>query len=55
MAKLAPPVYNFPGHYIKETYLPSNLKRTIYYKPKDIGYEEKIKNRQKRGKNGENN
>ncbi len=45
--------HNYPGGYVKEDYLPENLKGTIYYKPSECGYEAKIKKRQKkRGKNG---
>ncbi len=45
--------HNYPEGYVKEDYLPKNLKGKIYYKPSESGYEEKIKKRQKkRGKNG---
>lgn len=34
--------HNFPGHYVKQEYFPSQAK---YYQPTDIGYEAKIKAR----------
>ncbi len=35
--------HNFPGHFIKEKYLPENLKGKKYYFPSDQGFEEEIK------------
>lgn len=40
--------YKYPheyGGYVKETYLPDELKGKIYYKPKETGYEKTIKER----------
>ena len=46
--------YKYPhehGGYVKETYLPDDLKEKNYYKPKDIGYEKTIKERLEKLKN----
>lgn len=37
--------HSFPGHYVKQEYMP---KDTVYYKPTDIGFEAKIKERLER-------
>ena len=40
--------YKYPheyGGYVKETYLPDELKGKSYYKPKESGYEKTIKER----------
>lgn len=36
--------HDFPGHYVKQEYMPSKIK---FYEPQDIGYEKKIKERLK--------
>lgn len=36
--------HNYPGHYVKQQYLPDNLKNKKYYTPNTIGYESNIKN-----------
>lgn len=35
--------HDFPGHYVKQQYLPDELVGKIYYKPSDNGVEKKIK------------
>lgn len=35
--------HNYENHYVKEQYLPYELKDLNFYKPGDLGYEEKIK------------
>jgi putative ATPase len=34
--------HNFPGHYVPQDYLPTELKDRKYYLPSDSGYERKI-------------
>ncbi len=36
--------HNYKGHYVKQQYLPDNIKNKKYYIPNDIGYEINIKN-----------
>ncbi len=35
--------HNYPGHYVKQQYLPYELRGGRYYEPSDNGYEQKIK------------
>jgi len=35
--------HDYPGHYVKQQYLPDSLTGTIYYEPSDNGYEKQIK------------
>lgn len=35
--------HNYNNHYVKQQYLPDELKNKVYYKPSDNGYEVKIK------------
>ena len=35
--------YNFPGHYVKQQYLPDELLGTVFYEPTENGYEKNIK------------
>ncbi|MDD6879209.1 MAG: replication-associated recombination protein A [bacterium] len=35
--------HDYPGNYVKQQYLPNNLKNKKYYIPKNIGYEANIK------------
>ena len=35
--------HNYEGHYVKQQYLPDNLKNKKYYKPNNLGYEANIK------------
>jgi putative ATPase len=37
--------HDFPGHYIPQQYLPSNLLGTVFYQPSDQGYEARIAER----------
>ena len=34
--------HDYPHHYIKQQYLPDQLKETVYYNPTEEGYEEQI-------------
>ena len=40
--------HNYPGHYVKQQYLPDELVGTIYYEPSENGVEKKIKESLKR-------
>ncbi len=40
--------HSFPGHYIPQQYLPSNLLGTVFYHPSDQGYEARIAERMAR-------
>jgi putative ATPase len=40
--------HSFPGHYIPQQYLPSNLLGTVFYEPSDQGYEAHIADRMER-------
>jgi putative ATPase len=35
--------HDFPNHYVKQQYLPDEIKDAIFYKPSDSGYEKVIK------------
>ena len=35
--------HDYPGHYVKQQYLPDNIKKASYYFPNDIGYEVNLK------------
>ena len=37
--------HSFPGHFIPQQYLPTNLLGTVFYKPSDQGYEARITER----------
>jgi len=37
--------HSYPSHFIKENYLPENIKGTKYYNPSDQGFEQEIKKR----------
>ena len=34
--------HDFPGHIVKQQYMPDAIKDRVYYEPTDIGYEKKI-------------
>ena len=34
--------HDFPGHIVKQQYMPDNMVGKVYYEPTDIGYEHKI-------------
>ena len=40
--------HSFPGHFIPQQYLPSNLLGTVFYEPSDQGYEARIAERMAR-------
>ncbi|PKM56674.1 MAG: replication-associated recombination protein RarA [Firmicutes bacterium HGW-Firmicutes-3] len=40
--------HDFPGHYVKQQYLPDELVDKIYYEPSDEGYEAQIKKKMKK-------
>ena len=40
--------HSFPGHFIPQQYLPSNLLGTVFYEPSDQGYEARIAERMER-------
>ncbi len=35
--------HDFPGHYVKQEYMPPEVRGQVYYKPSDQGHEEKIR------------
>lgn len=35
--------HNYPGHYVKQQYLPDDLVGTHFYQPTEMGYEQKMK------------
>ena len=37
--------HDFPGHWVRQDYLPKELLGETYYKPSELGYEKQIKNR----------
>ena len=37
--------HDFPGHYVKQQYLPDEIKTARFYEPGSLGYEEKLKER----------
>jgi len=37
--------HDFPGHFVKEHYLPDEIKDMVFYQPADTGHEKKIKAR----------
>ncbi len=47
--------YKYPhdyGGYVEQQYLPDSLKGSVFYRPKDIGFEKTVKNiREEKGKN----
>ena len=34
--------HDFPGHYVKQNYMPEGFEDTVYYRPGDLGYEKDI-------------
>ena len=45
--------HDYPEHYVKQQYLPDEIKDARFYEPTEIGYEKQIKERLERLKNGE--
>ncbi|HHU82026.1 MAG TPA: replication-associated recombination protein A [Firmicutes bacterium] len=44
--------HDYPGHYVRQQYLPDPVKDKVYYQPSDQGYEKEIRKRMvERGKN----
>jgi putative ATPase len=37
--------HDFPGHYVKQQYLPDEIRDEVFYDPSDEGYEKTIKKR----------
>ena len=37
--------HDYPDHFVKEEYLPENLKGRTYYRPTEQGFEKEIKKR----------
>ena len=37
--------HDFPGHYVKQQYLPDSVEGTVFYEPSDQGKEVEIKKR----------
>lgn len=37
--------HDYPGHYVRQQYLPDEIKDARFYEPGDLGYERKIKER----------
>ena len=35
--------HDYPNHYVKQQYLPEEIKDAVFYEPGDLGYEQKIK------------
>ncbi|MEG2146876.1 MAG: replication-associated recombination protein A, partial [Lachnospiraceae bacterium] len=36
--------HDYPNHYVKQQYLPNEIKDAVFYNPTEMGYEETIKN-----------
>jgi len=45
--------HDYPEHYVKQQYLPDEIKDERFYEPTEIGYEKKIKERLDRLRNRE--
>ena len=43
--------HDYPEHYVKQQYLPDEIKNAVFYEPTEIGYEKQIKERLDRLKN----
>ena len=43
--------HDYPEHYVKQQYLPNEIKDAVFYEPTEIGYERQIKERLDRLKN----
>ena len=44
--------HDFPGHYVRQTYMPPGYEETVYYHPSDQGHEAKLKERMRRRAEG---
>ncbi len=45
--------HDFPNHYVKQQYLPTEILGTKFYEPGDLGYEKTIKEYMKKIKNSD--
>ena len=51
--------HDYPGHYVRQQYLPDPVKDRVYYEPGELGYEKEIRRRmaewskEKQGRTGE--
>ncbi len=45
--------HDYPEHYVKQQYLPDEIRDEVFYRPTDIGYEKQIKDRLERLRNRE--
>ena len=43
--------HDYPEHYVKQQYLPNEIKDAVFYEPTEIGYEKQIKERLDRLRN----
>ncbi len=43
--------HDYPEHYVKQQYLPDEIRDEVFYEPTDIGYEKQIKERLERLRN----
>ena len=46
--------HDYPEHYVKQQYLPDEIKDVKFYEPTDIGYEKQIKERLERLRSRDN-
>lgn len=46
--------HDYPEHYVKQQYLPDEIRDAVFYEPTEIGHEEKIKERLERLRNRDN-
>ena len=47
--------HDYPGHYVPQDYLPTEVKGRRYYQPTEEGYERRIKERLENWRAGKNN
>ena len=40
--------HDYPGHFVRQTYLPEGYERRVYYRPSEQGHEGKLKMRHQR-------
>jgi putative ATPase len=40
--------HSYPGHFVKELYLPGSLKGKVFYRPGELGFEKQVKERMAR-------
>ena len=45
--------HDYPEHYVKQQYLPDEIRDEVFYRPTDIGYEKQMKERLERLRNRE--